>query len=173
VKQVELFDAGHDRVGGRIVRRWSLGKCEGAVADDGAGVVYIAEERRGIWRVGAAPGDPTPGELVIRQESLAGAGDLEGLALAQFEADQRALIVSNQTANRFEVFSARGGHAWLGSFSLVGVEHSDGLEVLPVPLGKDFPSGLFGCHADAAEKCPVWLTSWSEIVRTLRPAESQ
>ena len=42
-------------VKGRKVRQWDLAGCESAVADDQGGQLYLAEELRGIWEVGAEP----------------------------------------------------------------------------------------------------------------------
>jgi len=39
-------------------------------------------------------------------------------------------------------------HAFVKSFSIEGVEETDGVEVTNINLGPDFPYGLFSCHAD-------------------------
>ena len=66
VEQFQLIDNGNNSVGGRKVRSWTLGFCEGAVADDEAGTLYVAEEDVGVWQIGAEPDDSTPGELAIK-----------------------------------------------------------------------------------------------------------
>jgi 3-phytase len=167
VSQFELFDAGNGLVGGRKVRHWPLGKCEGAVAADQAGSIYIAEERRGVWHAGAEPDDAGPGQLVVPQGARGVSGDVEGLALVDAGEDQRWLIVSNQAANRFEVFRAAGDHPRLGSFAVENAEHTDGLDAIAVPLGPRFSSGVFACHSAAAEGCPILLASWAEVRKRL------
>src|SRR5690606_24545150 len=56
VRQWELVDAGNGRVRANRVRDIPFGsQTEGCVADDELGVLYVAEEDVGLWRVGAEP----------------------------------------------------------------------------------------------------------------------
>jgi 3-phytase len=166
VSQFELVDA-PGGLRGRRVRHWPLGKCEGAAADDQAGLVYIAEERRGIWKVSGRPERAGPGELVVAHGSHGLTGDVEGLAVVAGIDGSRWLLVSNQSANRFEVFRAGGDHEWLGGFAIAGALHTDGLDVLAAPLGPRFPAGLFACHSEAPGGCPVLLASWADVATAL------
>lgn len=165
VSQFELFDAGQGQVGGRRVRHWPLGKCEGAVADDQAGAIYIAEERRGVWRAGAEPDNAAPGQLVVPHGGPDLSGDVEGLALVDAGEGQRWLVVSNQEADRFEVFRAEGNPTRIGSFAVADANHTDGLDAVAVPLGPQFPGGVFACHSAAPGGCPILLASWADVRR--------
>ena len=51
---------------GNRVRKWSLGKCEGAVSDDSTGTVYVSVEREGIYAFN--PLGETQPQLVVQLE---------------------------------------------------------------------------------------------------------
>lgn len=149
----------------KLLRKWDLGKCEGAVADDVTGTFFISEERRGIWKVGAEPGGTTPGELILRvgpDHDLT--GDLEGLTLYRPAENQGCLIVSDQQSHRFVAFQLQAPHRRLSQFQVTGVSATDGIDVCPVPLGKDFPEGVFACHNDQGRRA-IQLSS----LATIRP----
>src|SRR5215213_11465062 len=83
VEQWELLATSESRVDARKVRSFTVGsQTEGCVADDTAGVLYIAEEAVGIWKYGAEPDANTAGTKV----DSAGGGhlvaDVEGLTIA-------------------------------------------------------------------------------------------
>lgn len=46
----ERMGNGKGKIQGKKVRSWPLGKCEGAVADDETGTLFIAEEKLGAWK---------------------------------------------------------------------------------------------------------------------------
>ena len=165
VSQYELFENATGTVSGRLVRDWTLGKSEGAVADDKAGVVYIGEEERGIWKLGAEPDAPTPGELVIRIGEHGLKGDIEGLAIAKV-GDQRLLIASDQGSSNFLVLNRDDSYRPVGRFSCIGAKSTDGIEVVDIPLGPKFPQGLFCCHTDADVR-PTLVSSWHTVLELL------
>jgi 3-phytase len=168
VGQYELADDGRGRVKGKLVRTWNIGLCEAAVADDALGKLYISEEYKGVWEIGAEPDAAAPGKLVIKLGENGLAADVEGLALYYLEGGGGYLIVSNQSKNNFKVYRREGSHEFLGTFAIEGAIDTDGLEVINAPLGPRFPQGLFACHSDA-RRCPVLLTPWDSIAKTLRP----
>ncbi len=169
VEQIELFDDGRGRVDGRKVREWRAAGCEGAVADDETGKLYIAEEDVGIREVGAEPEDPALGEIVIRVGENGLAADVEGLALYRLPGGDGYLVASNQSQNDFKVYRRAGAHAYVGTFTLQGVLHPDGIEVVSAPLGPSFPKGLFANHTDraAGRGSPVMVTRWDSIAGAL------
>jgi myo-inositol-hexaphosphate 3-phosphohydrolase len=71
---------------------------EGCVADDARGVLYIAEEDRGIWRFAAGPQASSSGTLIDTVEDDL-AADVEGLTLMNGH-----LIASSQGDSRFVVY---------------------------------------------------------------------
>ncbi|HEY2909688.1 MAG TPA: phytase, partial [Gemmataceae bacterium] len=101
VAQFELKDNGTGKARGDKVRAWKVGGIsEGAVADDSTGRLYIAEERGGVWELGAEPGDPAPGTRVIKLGDNELTGDVEGLAIFHGPGGGGYLLVSDQGANR-------------------------------------------------------------------------
>jgi 3-phytase len=51
VQQWELFDNGANKVDAKLVRSFSVGsRCEGLVADDVLGQLYVGEENVAIWK---------------------------------------------------------------------------------------------------------------------------
>lgn len=170
VTQLELSDDGKGKVRGKKVRSWKVGGvCEGAVADDETGKVYIAEERGGVWEIGGEPEDPTPGKLVIKVGENGLKGDVEGLAIFRLADGKGYLVLSDQGKSTFRVYKRDGAHDYIGSFTVKGAEDTDGIEIVDIGLGAKFPEGLFLCHTGAKSPCPVLLTSWGAIARTFTP----
>ncbi len=168
VEQHELAGDGKGGISGTRVRSWPLGKCEGAVADDETGTFYIAEEARGIWKVGAEPDNQTPGELVAEVDERHGlTGDLEGMAIYRYGKEQACLLVSDQGSNRFVAFDLKPPHRRLGDFSVDGVRSTDGIDLLAMPLGSSFPEGIFACHTDVGRRA-VQVSSLAAIRQLLK-----
>lgn len=163
IQQYELFDNGSGQIAGKLVRSWKLGKSEGAVADDETGLVYIGEEERGIWKLGAEPNSPTPGELVIKIADSDLAGDIEGLALTTDPTGRRLLVLSDQGRNVFVVLDRDHGYSVIGTFRCAGAESTDGIEIVSQPLGPNFPNGLFCCHTDVNGR-PTLVAPWERIL---------
>lgn len=162
VEQYELTDDGTGKVTGKKVRNWRIGKCESAVADDEAGLIYISEEAKGVWQVGGEPEDRTPGQLVIKVGEHGLTGDVEGLAI--YHRPERAgyLIVSNQGSNNFQVYQRSKPQEFVGTFAIEGAQQTDGIDVCNANLGPSFPKGLFACHT-GEKGCPVLLVRWEAI----------
>lgn len=150
------------------VRNWELGKCEGAVADDSLGKLYISVEEQGVWELGAEPDQPTPGKLVIRLSEDGLKPDLEGITILKQTEQTGYLLLSSQGQNLFFVYDRAGDHPFLGTFKVQGAEDTDGIDVLAKPLGDQFPQGVFGCHTAATKRCSVILTPWDKIAKELK-----
>jgi 3-phytase len=166
VAQYDLTLNAAGRIAGEKVREWTVGKCEGAVADDAAQVVYISEETKGVWKFDAEPDAQTQGTLVAPVGEHGIQGDVEGLAILPTGKQSGYLVVSDQGGSRFHVFERGGAHRHRGSFAIAGAAETDGVEVIPGNFGPDFPRGIFGCHTDG-DRCAVLLTSWKSIAETL------
>ena len=149
VEQYELVDNGQGQLEPVLVRSWDQKKCEGAVADDELGYVYICEEATGVFRYGAEPDASTEGTLVV--ETGTGEGDFEkdteGITI-YYAPDGGYLMVSSQGSNSFFVYDRLPPHAFVKVFSIEDVTETDGIDVTNVNLGPDFPYGLFTCHAN-------------------------
>ena len=167
VNQYALTSLKPGVVQGKKIRSWTIGKCEGAVADDDAGVFFISEEQTGIWKVGTEVDDPTPGELIAKvgeKDHLD--GDLEGLTLLRGPGGTGYLIASDQGLSRFVVFDRQSPHRQLGSFRVQHAVSTDGIDLVSFPLGPDFPEGIFACHTDRSNRA-IQLSSWADIRRQL------
>jgi myo-inositol-hexaphosphate 3-phosphohydrolase len=157
---------------GRAVRRWPLGKCEGAVADDAAGVLYIAIEEEGLWRAPLDPASPDPGRLVAPIGTRGLAADLEGITLATWTDGRPALIVSVQGRDRFVALERNEPWHAIGEFQVEGAVGTDGIDLLQTDRLEQFPGGIFGCHTDAAGH-PILLAAWGALDRTQQVSAAQ
>ncbi len=169
IEQFELFDDGKSKITGRKVRQWDLAGCEGAVADDESCALYISQEDKGVWKVGAEPGEPTPGELIIKTWKNGLMFDVEGLTIYKSHTREGYLMVSNQSRNSVKVYQLGKEDKFLGTFHIDGAIHTDGIDMTNVCLGIRFPKGLFVCHTDqeGSNRCPVLVTPWESIARGL------
>ncbi len=146
---------------------------EGCVADDEEGLLYIGEERHGIWRVSAGPQDPVDRELM---DSVVGrnlTADVEGLAI--YYGPRKFLVASSQGNNSFAIYdTATSEH--LVSFHITGnaqvddVSETDGLDVTPVSL-PGYPQGILvvqdGYNMKPFENQNFKIVSWSDILRII------
>ncbi|MCA9074661.1 MAG: phytase [Planctomycetaceae bacterium] len=163
-EQYELVDDGTGHVIGKKVRSWPIGKSEGAVADDATGQLYVAEEEKGIWQLGAEPQDPTTGQLVIEVGKHGIKGDLEGVTLAKTP-DGTYLLFSDQGTSTVHVMPLGGGGLTL-RFAVTGAKETDGIDIAMVPLGTEFPRGLFAVHSDDSPS-PILLTPMEHVLSAL------
>ena len=74
--------------------------------------------------------------------------DIEGLAIYATDSVNGYLIASSQGNYSYAVFERQGDNRYIGSFRIVGgqidgVEETDGIDVSNVPLGADYPAGIF------------------------------
>lgn len=146
VEQYELFDNGDGQITGTRVRSWDQEKCEGAVADDELGYVYICEESSGAWRYDAEPDASTEGTHIAVVGENGFEPDAEGVTI-YYAADGRGyIIVSSQGSNSFLVYNRQPPHEYIKTFSVEGARDTDGIDVTNVDLGPDFPYGIFVCH---------------------------
>ena len=177
VEQYLLRDVGDGTIDGVLVRRFDVGgQCEGMVADDALGHLYVGEEEVAIWRYDASPsaGDARAGVDVAGENLVA---DIEGLALYDAGGGAGYLIASSQGDGAFSVYR-RGNGAFLGRFTIGGaagidpVTHTDGIEVTNASLGPAFPFGVFVCQDDEND----WgaqnfkLVRWERIAEAMSPA---
>ncbi len=165
IEQFELSDDGKGKVTGAKVREWQVAStCEGIAADDERGRVYIAEEDRGVWELGAEPGDETPGELVVRVGENGLEADCEGVAIWRGADGKGYLLLSSQGNDSFKVYDRAAPHAFLGSFAITGAKETDGIEAPHAPLGDRFPDGVFLAHDGGPG---ITLTPWDRIASAL------
>lgn len=151
IEQWELFQVA-DQISGRIVRNLKLDtQVEGMVADDEHGLLYVGEEKNGIWKFNAEPEGGDARELLTRsteKENPYIAYDLEGMAIYKLQDGEGYLVTSSQGNDSYALFERKPPHQYLGSFSITdgiatdGTQDTDGLDLTSLPLGKDYPAGL-------------------------------
>lgn len=134
---------------GKLVRRFFVkSQPEGCVADDKNRRLFIGEEDKALWTLGAEPTEnPTPELVLAAGEMLV--PDVEGIGIYAGEKSSY-LVVSSQGNNSFVVmdvlppFNVRGRVRidMDAANSIDGVSETDGLEVSSVNFGGDFEEGI-------------------------------
>lgn len=162
IRQFEIRWTAAGRPSLHLLREWTIGKAEAAVADDESRRLYISEEEHGVWELDANPDQPAPGRLIVRLGEHALVPDLEGVALAG-----DWLLLSSQSQNRFYVYSRDAEYRFIGTFSIAGAAETDGIDVITDDCGPEFPGGIFGCHSGQSRPCPVLLSRWDRIAPRL------
>jgi 3-phytase len=159
VAQYKLIDTGNGKIGAERVRNFTVpttagrdAQLEGMVADQELGFLYIGQEDVGIWKYQAEPNGATTGTLIDKVKDLGGSyveDDVEGLSIYYGKDGAGYLLASSQGDNTFAVYSREGQNDFVGRFavgnngSIDSVQESDGADVINVPLGSNFPYGLF------------------------------
>ncbi|YAF94152.1 MAG: phytase [Nodularia sp. CChRGM 3473] len=159
VAQYRLIDTGNGTIGVERVREFTVPttagfdpQTEGMVADQETGFLYIGQENVGIWKFQAEPNGGTTGTLIDQVKDLGGSNlsaDVEGLTIYYGANGTGYLLASSQGDNTFAVYNRQGNNEFLGRFAvggngaIDGVQESDGADVINVPLGPNFPYGLF------------------------------
>jgi 3-phytase len=180
-RQWELIAQPSGKVRTRLVREFKFEtQVEGCVADDEAGVLYVAEEGRGLWRLGAEANARSQMKLVASPATHpALKADLEGIGLFDRGGGRGYLVLSSQGNDTYAVFRREGNNAYVGSFAVVadpalgidGASETDGLDVTSRPLGPAFPQGLFiaqdGRNVAPRERQNFKLVPWERIAQAL------
>jgi 3-phytase len=150
--QYRLEDDGSGHVRAIKVREFGLysGKkeIESIAVDDKLGYIYYSDEQVGVRKYLADPDAPEANKELALFATTGFAGDNEGISV--YELDDRAgyILVSDQQANEFHIFTREGEagnphqHNLLKIIS-VSTNESDGSEVTNLPLNDKFPQGLF------------------------------
>lgn len=149
IYQYQLFDNGTS-VSGKKIR--ALGKYSGKkeieaiVVDDELGYVYYSDETVGVRQYFA---DAAKGREELSLFARTGiTGDHEGLSIYKGCDGQGYIILSDQQANKFQLFSREGTKNNPYEHRLVRIVNaktieSDGSEVLNLPFNSTFRNGLF------------------------------
>lgn len=175
------IQAGEEGLAGTPVRAFRVAsQPEGCVADDKRGLLFVGEEKAGVWVLGAEPADATTLTPVIRTgETLT--ADVEGLALHQ-TGEESLLVVSSQGSDSYVVLRAEAPWPVLGHFrigmnaeaGIDGASETDGLEVTSANLGGAFESGLLvvqdGRNVMPDEPQNFKYVPWGEVRRLLGEA---
>ncbi|MBW4423578.1 MAG: phytase [Nostoc desertorum CM1-VF14] len=158
VAQFKLIDKGNG-IGIERVREFTVPtigerdpQTEGMVVDQETGFLYIGQENVGIWKFQAEPNGGTTGKLIDQVRDLGGnylTDDVEGLTIYYGKNGTGYLLASSQGDNTFVAYTREGNNEYVGNFAvgnngaIDSVQESDGADVINVPLGTNFPFGLF------------------------------
>lgn len=132
-----------------LVRDVKLGsKTEGCTVDDRTGLLYVAEEKRGVWRMRAAPDSKDAPVMFAAVDGARLIPDVEGLAIVPQGDKGGFLIASSQNDNAYAAYDLESGRfarhfRIAGSGGVDGVVDTDGLEFAPGDFGAPFDEGLF------------------------------
>ncbi|MBY0226265.1 MAG: phytase [Hyphomicrobium sp.] len=160
-----------------LVRKFAFGSiAEGCVADDRTGILYVGDELRGIWRLGAEPDAGEQRELIAEVDGKELVADIEGLTLAPDGKDGGFLIASVQGNSTYALFSLPDSKL-VARFRIVAnaeknideVTGTDGIALTVGNFGDQYPSGLLVVQDDenpgAAQNFKY--VSWADILNKL------
>jgi 3-phytase len=119
---------------------------EAIAADDALGYLYYSDEGVGVRKYHADPAKQNDEELAF----FATEGfreDHEGISIYPTGDSTGYILVSDQAANQFHVFTRQLPHELVTMLPLSTTE-SDGSEVTAISLNEDFPQGLFVAMSD-------------------------
>ena len=159
--QYKLEDDGHGNVIGVLVRQFGtysgLNEIESIAVDDPLGYVYYSDEGAGIRKYHADPDAPgAETELAFFGTVFGPEGftrDNEGISIYQVDDGTGYILVSDQHANNFRIYTREGepddphNHQFVKSVT-VSTNESDGSEITSAVLDPRFPSGLFVAMSD-------------------------
>lgn len=140
---------------------------EAVAVDNEAGYVYYSDEGAGVRKYYAHP-DSTKEELAIFATS-GFTDNHEGISIYKTDSLMGYIIVSDQQANQFQLFSREGDATNPHEHKLIGVLkastiESDGNDVTSISLPQ-FPNGLFVAMSDDRT---FQIYQWPEVIRFLK-----
>ncbi|MFC5599444.1 phytase [Deinococcus cellulosilyticus] len=183
VAELELVTDGKT-VGSRLVRFIDLPQqkvddpqVEGMVVDTDHGILYMGQEKVGIWKLSLQDAQAQP-QLIhaVKPTGQHLEADVEGLTIYDAGNGQGYLLASSQGDNTFVVYDRQANNRYLGSFkvaggSLDGSEECDGAMVSSINFGPRFPQGLLvvqdGYVKGVEGQTNFKLVSWTDIAEAL------
>jgi len=153
--QYRLDDDGSGKVRATLLRKFGqysgLKEIEAIAVDDKLGYVYYSDEGKGVRQYHA---DPAKGNAELALFATTGfAEDHEGISIYETSDSTGYLLVSDQGANRFQVFRREGTpqkpfeHVHVKTIPVSAIQ-SDGSETVSVLLNTRFRHGLFVAMSD-------------------------
>lgn len=153
--QYLLEDNGSGAVKASLVRKFGKysGKkeIEAIAVDNELGYIYYSDEQVGVRQYYA---DPEKGNEELSLFATTGfTEDHEGISIYKLTDTTGYILVSDQGANKFQIFDRRGTKDKPYEHQLLKVvnvkaTHSDGSDVVSVPLNATFKHGLFVVMSD-------------------------
>ncbi len=180
--QYLLEDDGSGNVKATKVREFGaysgIKEIESIAIDDQLGYVYYSDEQFGVRKYYADPAMPDAEKelgIIYTQDYLE---DNEGISIYYVDDKTGYILVSDQSANRFRIYTREGTPAVIDpedpedneparphahklvKIVNVSTNNSDGSDVVSVALGDKFPNGLFVAMSDDRT---FQLYSWKDI----------
>lgn len=167
------------RFGARLARSFRLAtQPEGCVADDRSGLLFVGEERRGLWVTSARADQPATLKMVLPVGPVLHA-DVEGMGI--YHGPKRSyLVVSSQGNNSYVVLDAAAPFKVRGAFrigmdavgAIDGASETDGLEVTSANLGGVYGRGMMVVQ-DGFKRMPDGPqnfkgVAWEDIAEVLK-----
>ncbi len=152
--QYRLEDNGQGKVKATLVRKFGnySGKkeIESIAVDNELGYVYCSDEQFGVRKYYADPEKGNVELAVFAEEGFT--EDHEGISIYKTSATTGYILVSDQSANQFKVYSREGvkgpnDHQLITSLK-VSTNQSDGSDIYSGKLNEDFKHGLFVAMSD-------------------------
>lgn len=153
--QYLLEDDGKGMVKATLVRKFGKysGKheIEAIVTDNELGYVYYSDEGTGVRKYYAEPAMGNAELALFAQTGFA--GDHEGISIYKTSDSTGFILVSDQQANQFGIFTREGSDKDPHNHKLVRIvkvsaNESDGSDASSVAMGRDFPRGIFVAMSD-------------------------
>jgi 3-phytase len=167
--QYRLQDDGSGTVEAVKVREFGefsgTGEIEAVAVDNELGYVYYSDEGAGIHKYHANP-DAQDANVELALFGTDGfTQDREGISIYKIDDGTGYILVSDQQANTFRIFTREGvpgdphDHQFIKSVA-VSTNESDGSEVTSAALNASFPDGLFIAMSDDKT---FHLYSWQDV----------
>lgn len=146
------------------------GEIEAIAVDDDSGYVYYSDEWAGVRKYAADPDAANANAQLAILGTTGFREDREGISIYKTGARTGYILVSDQQANLFRVFpregTAKGLHDQPEIAAIpVSTIESDGSEVTSIPLGPNFPRGLFVAMSEGKV---FQLYRWEDLADRLK-----
>ncbi|PUB30723.1 3-phytase [Elizabethkingia sp. YR214] len=147
--QYLLSDSGQGLVEAKLVRKFGnySGKkeIESIAVDNENGYVYYSDEQFGVRKYYADPAKGNQELSIFAQTGFT--EDHEGISIYKTKTKKGYILVSDQGANKFHIFSREGKNKLLKIVKVMA-NKSDGSDIVSIPLNKTFRHGLFVAMSD-------------------------
>ncbi|WP_214227051.1 phytase [Pedobacter sp. B4-66] len=123
---------------------------EAVAVDNELGYIYYSDEQFGVRKYYADPAKGNEELALFAKEGFT--EDNEGISIYKTSDSTGYILVSDQSANHFQVFSREGdkspnNHPMITSIK-VSTNQSDGSDIYSKPLNDDFKHGIFVAMSD-------------------------
>lgn len=147
--QYLLQDNGKGQVMAVLKRKFGnysgIKEIEAIAVDNELGYVYYADEQFGVRKYYADPAKGNRELAIFAKEGYA--EDHEGISIYKTTANTGYILVSDQSANQFKVYSREGVNKLITTVN-VSTNQSDGSDIYSGALNSDFKHGLFVAMSD-------------------------